>query len=99
MEDNLIANCEGFDREHANFEKNQKKHNVSRWECEQLFFNEPLLIHDDEKHSRSESRYFALGQTDMHRKLMIVFTIRYNTRVKMLLAEGIQLHRKDIRDK
>lgn len=78
MDDTWIESGEGFDWGLGNFEKNQKKHQVTRWECEQLFFNEPLVIFDDEKHSKSESRRFALGQTDLHRKLMIVFTMRNN---------------------
>jgi uncharacterized DUF497 family protein len=78
MDNEWIESCEGFDWDLGNFEKNQNKHLVSRWECEQLFFNEPLVIFDDEKHSKSESRHYALGQTDEHKKLMIVFTVRKN---------------------
>lgn len=78
MESNIINNCKGFDWDLGNIEKNQKKHDVSRWECEQLFFNEPLLIHIDERHSQSEPRHFALGQTDAQRLLMIVFTVCNN---------------------
>ena len=74
----IIENCKGFDWDDGNVVKNQNKHNVSRWECEQLFFNEPLLIYNDEGHSELESRYFALGHTDLHRNLMIVFTMRNN---------------------
>ena len=43
---------------------------------EQVFFNEPLLIYTDEKHSKCESRCYALGQTDKKRMLMIVFATR-----------------------
>lgn len=78
MDDKWIKDCEGFDWDLGNFEKNQNKHQVSRWECEQLFFNEPLVVFDDQRHSRSKSRQYALGQTDEHRKLMVVFTIRKN---------------------
>ncbi len=78
MDDTIIKNCTGFDWDHGNLEKSQNKHEVSRWECEQAFFNEPLLIYDDALHSKLESRHFALGQTDLNRPLMIVFTIRKN---------------------
>ena len=74
----FIENCEGFDWDSDNIDKNQNKHQVTRWECEQSFFNEPLLINPDERHSQLEPRYFALGQTDTHRLLMIVFTVRCN---------------------
>ena len=76
MESHIIQNCTGFDWDVGNVEKNQKKHHASRWECEQIFFNEPLLIYHDEGHSKVESRYFALGHTDLNRELMIVFTVR-----------------------
>jgi len=47
-------------------------------ECEQLFFNKPLLIADDEKHSKKEQRYYALGHTNENRYLFIAFTVRNN---------------------
>ena len=74
----IIENCKGFDWDDGNVGKNQNKHNVSRWECEQLFFNEPLLIYNDQGYSEIESRYFALGHTDLYRNSMIVFTMRNN---------------------
>ena len=54
----------GFDWDDGNIEKNWIKHKVSFKECEEIFFNEPLLILDDIKHSQKEYRYFALGKTN-----------------------------------
>ncbi|MFN0120616.1 MAG: BrnT family toxin [Blastocatellia bacterium] len=51
---------------------------VTDGECEDVFFNLPLLIATDKKHSASESRWFALGRTDADRLLFIAFTIRNN---------------------
>ena len=68
--------CTGFEWDEGNFEKNWEKHKVSGRECEQIFFNQPLVVAVDEKHSLDEFRYYALGQTDKGRKLFIVFTIR-----------------------
>ncbi len=45
-------------------------------ECEQVFFNKPLIVADDLKHSQKEKRWFVLGRTELDRKLFIVFTIR-----------------------
>jgi len=73
-----LAECTGFEWDEGNFIKNWGKHGVSYLECEQLFFNQPLITQRDEKHSMNETRYYALGQTDAHRKLFIVFTIRNN---------------------
>lgn len=55
-----------------------KNHNVDYRECEQMFFNKPLLIREDEKHSRLEKRLHALGITNKMRLLFIAFTIRKN---------------------
>jgi uncharacterized DUF497 family protein len=45
-------------------------------QCEQIFFNRPLVIRPDTPHSRHETRYFALGRTDAGRLLFAAFTIR-----------------------
>ncbi len=74
----LLQQCEGFEWDEGNAEKNWILHRVSRTECEQAFFNEPLVVADDEKHSHDEKRYYLLGQTDLGRLLFIVFTLRKN---------------------
>jgi len=40
------------------------------------FFNRPLVVGGDEKHSTTEERFYALGQTDAARLLLVVFTTR-----------------------
>lgn len=72
----ILKQCIGFDWDVGNFEKNWILHQVARSECEQIFFNEPLIITDDEKHSQIEKRWYLLGQTDSKRLLFIVFTVR-----------------------
>jgi len=73
-----IENCEGFDWDESNSRKNWHLHEVTDGECEDVFFNLPLLIASDKKHSDNESRFFALGRTDAERWLFIAFTIRNN---------------------
>lgn len=68
----------GFEWDEGNIEKNKRKHNLDKWQIEEVFFNEPLLIYEDSKHSNSEFRWYALGKTDNELKLMIVFTVRNN---------------------
>ncbi|MDP2888870.1 MAG: BrnT family toxin [Bacteroidota bacterium] len=68
----------GYEWDEGNIEKNKRKHNLDKWQIEEVFFNEPLLIYEDSKHSNSEFRWFALGKTDNELKLMIVFTVRKN---------------------
>ena len=74
----VFNKCNGFEWDEGNSLKNQVKHKVSKVECEQVFFNEPLIVHDDLKHSQNEKRWFLLGNTDLQRLLFIVFTIRNN---------------------
>ncbi len=73
---NLLQNCTGFQWDHGNDTKNMDKHNVSKGECEQIFFNKPLIIKNDKKHTIFEKRYYALGRTDRNRLLFIAFTVR-----------------------
>jgi uncharacterized protein len=54
----------GFDWDAGNLEKNLKEHHVSPGECEEIFFNLPLLLKDDVIHSQTEPRYLVLGQTN-----------------------------------
>lgn len=74
----IFKDCDGFQWDKGNEAKSFIKHKVTEFECEQVFFNKPLLIEDDEKHSNTEKRYFVLGKTDLGRRLFIVFTIRKN---------------------
>ncbi len=68
--------CEGFEWDKFNAGKIWEKHQVLPSECEQLFFNRPLMAQEDREHSGSEIRFYALGQTDSGRKLFVVFTAR-----------------------
>jgi hypothetical protein len=73
--DPLFA-CTGFEWDEGNVDKNWLKHQVSDAECEEVFFNEPLLVARDLTHSSQEPRFYALGRTDADRRLFAVFTIR-----------------------
>ena len=66
----------GFQWDQGNSNKNLLKHHVEDWECEQVFFNEPLLVLDDPKHSLVEKRWAAFGRTDGGRLLVVIFTRR-----------------------
>jgi uncharacterized DUF497 family protein len=71
-----FAECEGFQWDAANSGKIWERHKVAPIECEEVFFNHPLVVGDDEGHSAAEERLYALGQTDAARLLFVVFTIR-----------------------
>jgi hypothetical protein len=71
----LLA-CTGFQWDESNIEKNRINDNVRWTECEEVFFNEPLMVESDEKHSDAEPRFYVLGRTDEARLLFVSLTIR-----------------------
>ncbi len=84
----------GFDWDAGNDRKSEAKHVVTRLEAEQVFFNQPLLVLVDTKHSQIEERYHALGKTDESRLLHITFTLRFDeTMVRVISARD--MHRKE----
>lgn len=87
-----LPEFEGFDWDKGNTEKNWLVHDVTPQEAEQVFFNTPLIAADDQKHSRTEKRYFVLGQTDEDRPLFIAFTMR-KRRIRVISARD--LNRKE----
>ena len=74
----IIQNCKGFEWDEGNSDKNWQLHRVTDAECEDVFFNVPLIIAADAKHSNRESRFYALGRTENNRRLFIAFTVREN---------------------
>jgi len=91
-----LAGCDGFQWDEWNADKIWDKHQVSRAECEQVFFNEPLVAKDVD-HSQDEQRYFVLGVTDQGRKLFIVFTIR-NKLIRVITARDMSKKERRIYD-
>lgn len=83
-----LAGCTGFQWDAGNAGKNWGLHEVTQAECEQLFFNRPVLVAVDEKHSSQEARYAALGRTNADRWLAVVFTIR-GTLVRVISARDM----------
>ena len=83
----------GFEWDDGNGRKNER-HGVSMAEAEQVFFNSPLLLLSDPKHSESEPRLHALGKTTADRKLHITLTLRAGgTMIRVISARD--MHRKE----
>jgi uncharacterized DUF497 family protein len=89
-----LSASSGFEWVEGNSEKNWFKHGATRSECEQVFFNLPFVVADDQKHSHDVPRHYALGQTDKGRKLFIVFTIR-DSLIRVISARN--MHRAERR--
>ena len=86
---------EGFEWDDGNLLKNWEKHRVSASECEQVFFNRPLVAGLDEEHSRNEDRFHALGVTDTGRRLFVVFTVRQK-RIRVISARDMNLRERKV---
>jgi uncharacterized DUF497 family protein len=72
----VLSRCVGFEWDKHNSQKNWIRHRVAPSECEEIFFNQPLVMADDSRHSEKEDRFYCLGSTDSRRPLFVVFTIR-----------------------
>ena len=83
----------GFEWDKGNARKNDK-HGVSAAEAEQVFFNQPLLLLDDTKHSQAEPRFHALGKSHAGRLLHITFTLRGDAS-KIRVISARDMHRKE----
>lgn len=78
MVNEILENCEGFEWDDANEEKNRHKHKVAKVECEQVFFNRPLVIEYDVRRSLSEIRFYVLvsfNQNDDQQRQNILFRL------------------------
>jgi len=74
-----------FEWDKWNLNKNRLKHNVEPNECEDIFFNKPLILSDDPTHSHIEERFRALGKTNKNRLLFTAFTLR-NEKIRVISA-------------
>jgi uncharacterized DUF497 family protein len=83
----------GFEWDEGNARKNEQ-HGVSMAEAEQAFFNSPLLVLSDARHSETEPRFHALGKTHEGRRLHISFTLRDADRF-IRVRSARDMHRKE----
>jgi uncharacterized DUF497 family protein len=99
MGDNCkFLDWEGFDWDEGNLLENREKHGVSASGCEQIFFNNPLIAGLDAEHSRRESRYYALGITDAHKKLFIAFAVQ-NKLIRVISARDMSRKERKVFDR
>lgn len=92
-----LLKCKAFQWDDGNSDKNWMKHQVSHSECEQIFFNRPLITGDAVSGSHTETRYYALGQTDSGRLLFIAFTIRTNL-IRVISARPMSRREREVYD-
>ena len=95
--DKLLQECIGFEWEDGNREKNWVSHQVTPSECEEIFFIQPLLVTHSSQQNDSEDRYYALGETNVGRRLFIVFTIR-RKRIRVISARNMSRKERKVYD-
>jgi len=72
----VFPESKSFDWDESNINKNWDKHRVHHLECEEIFFNEPIITKVEKRGVPQEERVFALGVTNEGRFLFVVFTNR-----------------------
>ena len=83
-----LAQRTGFQWDAGNADKNWDLHQVSQAECEQIFFNRPILVALDDTHSQGKPRYAVVGRTNAGRRLSVIVTIR-ETLVRVISARDV----------
>lgn len=72
----LLSAVEGFQWDSGNSGKSLDRHQVSQNEAEEAFFNRPVVVVDDTRHSVAERRFALLGVTNEGRAVTVIFTTR-----------------------
>ena len=78
MESSPINHATVFDWDEHNTDKNRNKHGVEPGECEEVFFNQPLLVVGDSGHSLvvftlRDTKIRVISARDMSRKERAVY--------------------------
>ncbi len=95
METVSLPEFEGFDWDEGNARKTWESHRVTQQEAEQVFFNRPLIVADDVKHSETERRYYVLGQTDEDRALFAAFAVS-EERIRVISARDMNRRERKV---
>jgi uncharacterized DUF497 family protein len=91
----LLPQFTGFELDEANRQKNWRRHKVAWWECEEVFFNQPLYVYLDQLHSGNEERYYVLGRTHNERMLFVVFT-RRGSKIRIISARDMSKRERKV---
>ena len=84
-----------FEWDEGNINKNWDKHRVHHLECEEIFFNEPIITKVEKGGVSQEERVSALGVTNEGRFLFVVFTMRRG-RIRVVSARDMNKKEREI---
>ena len=88
----------GFDWDDGNIHKNENKYGLKWTMIEEVFFNEPLLIVEDFKHSLNECRCVALGKNNFDDLITVIFTVR-DKHIRVISARSMSKKERIIYEK
>lgn len=78
-----------FEWNEGNQDKNEKKHDVTAREAEEVFFDDNKQEYPDPTHSGKESRKIVVGSTRRSRLLFVVYTKR-GGKVRVISARDLK---------
>ncbi len=84
-----------FEWDEGNINKNWDKHRVHYLECEEIFFNEPIMTKVEKRGVSQEERVSALGVTNEGRFLFVVSTMRRG-RIRVVSARDMNKKERKI---
>ncbi len=93
----VLRGVTGFEWDKGNSGKNEAKHGVTDRECEEIFFNKPVVVGRSSKGGK-EIQYVALGKTYGSRLLTVVFTTRAN-RIRVVSARPMSRNERRVYEK
>lgn len=92
-----FSRIERFEWDDGNSRKSADKHAVSSAESESIFYNDPLIVVEDTRHSETEPRFNALGKTVENRLLHVTFTLRQTgTMIRVISARDMNRKERKI---
>ena len=83
----FIYDCEGFEWDKGNIDKN-KKHDVEDKEAEEVFFDKKKIVFRDSLHSEFEARFISIGKTRKGRLLYTAYTKR-GGKIRIISARSV----------
>lgn len=92
-----IAGFVGFQWDDGSADQNSSRRQVSRSECEEVFFAGPLVAAPHTAHSQEEARYHVLGHTARGRHLFIACCIR-EQRIRVISARPMSRRERRVYD-
>ena len=85
---------DGFDWDTGNIKKVQR-HGPTINEIEE-FFDQELLVFEDQKHSQTELRMIAAGQSRTKRPMFVAYTVRSTGELKFIrVISARYMHKKE----